>query len=165
MCDFVWFYSTHYKFYIHLPCIITQQRTTAPFYKTWILSFSDFQSPRLYQGSADCCEGYRNSDVIFLIRLSLTIHYCNQSVLAIFPDIISRSTWYSTFLLRISYLYNSTVTKVLQFWFILDLRFPDHHCHFWLHCIVTTKIWYYSLCCFVWFFIILFDGLYSFTLH
>ena len=81
------FYSTHYKVYIHLTYIITQWQTTAPLDITHIISSSDRQSPRLYQGSADCGEGYRNSDIIRLLQPSQTIHYCNQSVLEIFPDL------------------------------------------------------------------------------
>ena len=81
------FHSTHYKVYIHLPCIITQQQTTAPFDSTRVLLSSDLWKPRLYQGSADFCEGDRNSDVICLLPPSLTIRYCNQSVLTIFPDL------------------------------------------------------------------------------
>ena len=42
--------------------------------------------PRLYQGSANHCEGDYNSNIIFLLQVSHTIHYCNQSVLAIVPD-------------------------------------------------------------------------------
>ena len=76
-----------YKVFICLPCIITQQQTTAPFYITNVLSYSDRQTPRMYQGSADFCEGDRNSGVIRLLQPSLTIYYCNQSVLAIVPDL------------------------------------------------------------------------------
>ena len=79
------FYSIHYKVYIYLPCINTHRRTIAPFNITHILASSDCQTPRLYQGSDDCYGGNHNSDVICLIQPSLTIHYCNQSVLAIVP--------------------------------------------------------------------------------
>ena len=97
------FYSTNYKVYIHLTCINTQQRTTSPFDITYVISSSDRQTLRLYQGSADCCEGYRNPDIIRLLQPSQTINYCNQSVLGIVPylnifvfsitilDLISRS--------------------------------------------------------------------------
>ena len=54
---------------------------------THVLSSSDLQTPRLYQGSADLCEGDRNYDIIRLFQTSQTIHYCNQSVLAIVPDL------------------------------------------------------------------------------
>ena len=80
------FYSTHYKVYIHLPYIITQRRTTAPLNNTHVISSSACPTPKLYQGSADCCEGYRNLDIISLLYPSQIIHYCNQSVLAIGPD-------------------------------------------------------------------------------
>ena len=40
----------------------------------------------IYQGSADSCDGDFNSDLIRLLQESQAIHYCNQSVLAIFPD-------------------------------------------------------------------------------
>ena len=51
------FYSTHYKVYIHLPCINTQKRTTAQFNITDVISSGDRQTPRLYQGLAHCCDG------------------------------------------------------------------------------------------------------------
>ena len=41
----------------------------------------------MYQGPADNCEGYCSSDIIRLLQPSQTIHYCNQSVLAIVPDL------------------------------------------------------------------------------
>ena len=74
------FYSTHYKVYIHIPWINTQRQKTAPFEITHIISFSNLQTPTLYQGSADFCERYSNSDIIRLPQPSQTIHYCNQSV-------------------------------------------------------------------------------------
>ena len=64
-----------------------QQRTTAPFHSSHVLSSSNRQTPIMYQGSADSFEGDRNSDVIRLLQPSLTIHYSNQSVLAIVPDL------------------------------------------------------------------------------
>ena len=81
------FYSTHYKVYIHLPCINSHRRTTAPFVITHVISSSNLQTPILYQGSDDCYEGYRNSGIIFLLQPSQKINYCNQSVLAIVPDL------------------------------------------------------------------------------
>ena len=81
------FYSTHYIVYIHQPFIITQIQTTASFEITHVISSSDRQTPRLYQGLADFCEGDRISDIICLLQQSQTIHYCNQSVLAIVPDL------------------------------------------------------------------------------
>ena len=79
-------YSTHYKFYIHLPYINTQRQTTATFDITHVISFSNLQTLTLYQGSADLCEGDSNSDIIRLLQPSQTIHYCNQSVEAFVPD-------------------------------------------------------------------------------
>ena len=127
------FYSTCYKVYIFLSCINTHRRTVVPFDITHVLSSSDRQTPRLYQVSADCCGGYRNSDVIHLLQTYLKIHYCNQSVLAIVPDLnivvwsitifisFRKVPWYITFLLPVIYLYNSTVTKVLQCCFVTRL--------------------------------------------
>ena len=51
------FYSTHYKVYIHFPCINTQKLTTAQFNITDVISSRDRQTPRLYQGLAHCCDG------------------------------------------------------------------------------------------------------------
>ena len=73
------------KVYLYLSCIDTQQRAKAPFGKTPIISSSDHQKIGLYQGPVNICEGDRKSDLIFLIKKSQAIHYCNQSVLAIFP--------------------------------------------------------------------------------
>ena len=81
------FYSTHYKVYIHLHCIITQKQTTAPLNITHVISPSEHQTPRLYQRSADRFEGDRNYNIIRLLHISQTINYCNQSVFAIFPDL------------------------------------------------------------------------------
>ena len=80
-------YSTHYKVYIHLPCINPHRRTTAPFYVTHIISYINHQTPILYHGSAGCCEGDRNFNIICLLQQSQTIHYINQSLLAIVPDL------------------------------------------------------------------------------
>ena len=117
-----------YMVFIYLPCIITQQQTTTPFGITHIISSSNHQTPILYQGSVDCCEGDRNSDIIRLLHPYQTIHYCNQSDCPR-PEHISlryynfwshfkEVTWYSYFLLIASYLYKSTWTKILQFWFV-----------------------------------------------
>ena len=81
------FYSAHIKVYIHLPCINTHPQKTASFDITNIISYREFQIPRLYKGSANFCEGDRNSDRIRLLRPYQTIQYCNQSVLAIVPDL------------------------------------------------------------------------------
>ena len=146
------FYSTHYKVYIHLPWINTQRRTTPPFDITPVISYSDRQTSRLYQGSSDCCRGDRNFDIICLIQTSQTIHYCNQLVLAIVPDLnilvfsitifdlISISALVRLCLLRESYLYNSTGLRFYIFGSLPDSRLRDWHCHGWVHCIVTTKI-------------------------
>ena len=66
-----------YKVFIYLPYINTQQRTTAPYDSTHVLSSSNRRMLRLYQGSADRCEGDRNLDVIRLLQPSLIIHFCN----------------------------------------------------------------------------------------
>ena len=107
-----------YKVYIYLPCINTQKLTTSPFDETPVISSRYHQTTGMYQGSADRCEGDRNSNIIRLLQQTQTIHYCNQSVLAfvldlnipVFSitvvDIISRSSLVRFSLLRASYLYN-----------------------------------------------------------
>ena len=90
------FYSTYYKVFIYLPCINTQRRTTALINITLVLSYIDHRTPRRYQGSSSHCEGDCNSDVICLIQPFLTIHYCNQSVLATIPD-LNIYFWYYDF--------------------------------------------------------------------
>ena len=105
------FYSAHYKVYIHLLCINTQRQTTASFDITNVISSSNRQMPRLYQVSADCCEVDRNYDIIRLLQPYQTIHYCNQSMFVIVPDlnIFGRSitiiglTWIST-LVKVFYI-------------------------------------------------------------
>ena len=119
------FYSTHYKDYMYLSCINTQWQTTAPFNINHVLSYRDPRTPRLYQGSASHCEGDCNLDVICLLQPYLTIHYCNQSVLAIVP-------------------YLNIFIWSITIFYLISRRY--RHCHTWLHCIVTTKIWYYGLC-------------------
>ena len=84
---YFYFYSAHYKVYIHLPCINTQQQTTYSFDITSIISSSNRQTSRLYKGSANCCEGDRNSDIFRLLQPYQTIHYCNQSMFVIVPDL------------------------------------------------------------------------------
>ena len=81
------FQSTHYKISVHLPCIITPLPKTSSFKNFHFISSSDRQRPILYQGSAYCCEEDRNSDIMFLLQTSQTIHYCNQSVFKNFPDL------------------------------------------------------------------------------
>ena len=75
------------KVCICLPCIKTQQRATAPFDNTTVKLSSYHRKAGLYQRSADCCEGDINSDLICLLWKYQTIHFCNQSVLAIVPDL------------------------------------------------------------------------------
>ena len=117
---FFCFNSTRFKVYIHLPVINTQRQTTASFNITPLISSSEWQTTGLYQGSADCCDGDHISNIICLLQPSQAIHYCNQSGLAIVPDlkifvfsivifylIFKRAlVWFS--LLRVIYLYNST---------------------------------------------------------
>ena len=81
------FYSTNFKVYIHIPCINTQRQKAAPFDDTSVILSSDRHNTGLYQGSANCCEGDHNSDIILLLQQYQKIHYCNQSVLAIVPDL------------------------------------------------------------------------------
>ena len=114
------FYSTHFKVYIYLPFINTQWQTRSPFDDTSIISSSNHWKTVLYQGSSYCFEGDGNSDIIRLLEKSQSIHYCNQSVLAIVQyqiifvfsitivDLISRSDLLLFSLLRESYLYNPT---------------------------------------------------------
>ena len=146
------FYSTHYKVYFHLPFINTQRWTTAPFDITHVISSSNWQTPILYQRSANCCEGYDNSNIISLLQPYQKSHYCNQSVLAIVQDLnifgwsiiilISfwESPWYINFLLHARYLYDLTGIRFYIFVLIPELHLSDHHCHGWVHCIVTTTI-------------------------
>ena len=75
------------KVYIYLLCINTQQQNTTPFDNTYVISSIKHQNTRLYQGSADCCEGDCKSDLFCLLQKSQAIHYCNQSVLAFVPDL------------------------------------------------------------------------------
>ena len=123
----LYLYSTHYKVNIHIPCIKKQRQTTESFYITHVVSSSNRWTPRLYQLSDDSFEGDHNADTIRLLQPSQTIHYCNQSMLAIFIVLIysfevllfyisfREAPWYSSFILCASYLYNSTGNKVLQF--------------------------------------------------
>ena len=108
------------KFYIYLLCINTQQQEKAPFDNTSVISSSNHRKTGLYQVSANCCEGDPRSSLICLLQKSQAIHYCNQSVLAIVPDLnifvfsiknvdlISRISLVRFSLLRAIYLYNST---------------------------------------------------------
>ena len=78
-------YSTHYKVYIHIPCINTQHQNIVPSNITHVISSSDWELTRLYQGLANHCKGNRKSDIIHLLQPSKTIHYWNQSMLVIVP--------------------------------------------------------------------------------
>ena len=145
-------YSTNFKVYIHLPCISTQQQTTAPFDENPFILSGDRQKTGLYQGSADCCEGDHNSDIFCLLQQYQTIHYYNQSVLAIVPnlnifvfsisiiDIISRSAMIGFSLLCARYLYNSTELRFYIDCLKSSSRLCDCHCHGWVYYIDTTKI-------------------------
>ena len=75
------------KVYIYLSCINTHRRATEPLDDTPVISYIEHQKTGLHQGSADCCKGDQNSDLICLIKKSQEIHYCNQSVLATVPDL------------------------------------------------------------------------------
>ena len=81
------FYSINFEVYIYLPCTNKHQQATAPFDNTPVISSSDHQKTGLYQGSHNCCEGDSNSDLICLLQKYQAIHYCDQSVLAIVPDL------------------------------------------------------------------------------
>ena len=53
------------KVNIYFPCINTQRRATAPFDEIPVISplQRKLWTTGIYQGSADCCEGYRESDL------------------------------------------------------------------------------------------------------
>ena len=55
--------------------------------QVYVIKPSDHQKTRIYQGSADFFEDYCNSDLICLLQKFQAIHYYNQSVLAIVPDL------------------------------------------------------------------------------
>ena len=118
-----------YKVYIYLTSINTQRWTTAPFDNTPIISSRNRQTTGLYQGSDNCCEVCCNSDIIILLQQFQTIHYCNQSVLYIVPDLnifvfsitifdlILGSALVQFSLIRASYLYNLTgLSFYIFFW-------------------------------------------------
>ena len=65
----------------------TQRQTTAQFDINHVILLSDHQTPRLYQGLKYCCEGDCTANIICLIQPFQTIHYCNQLVLNIVPDL------------------------------------------------------------------------------
>ena len=88
---FVWyclvFIQLILKICFCLTCINTQKWAIEPFDDTPVISSNNHKKTGLYQGSADRCEVDRNSAIIFLLQQYQAIHYCNQSVLAIFPDL------------------------------------------------------------------------------
>ena len=145
-------YSTHFKVYIYLPCINTQQQTTVPSDDTSVILSSDHQKTGLYQGSADRCEGDCNSDLICLVHKYQAIHYCNQSVLDIFSDlnifvlsitivdIISKSALVRFSLLRASYFYKSAGLRFYIFCSEPASCLCDRHLRGLVHYIDTTKI-------------------------
>ena len=53
----------------------------------YVIKPSDHKKTGLYQGSDNRCEGDRSYDLIRLLQQSQSIHYCNKSVLGIFPDL------------------------------------------------------------------------------
>ena len=144
--------NLHFEGLLYLPCISKHRWTTETFDKTTVISSSVHQKIGLSQGSADRCEGDRNSDLIRLLRKYQAIHYCNQSVLAIFPelnifvfiiaivDIISRIALVQVSLLRASYLYNSTGLRFYILFSEPASHLCDSHRHGWVHYIDTRKI-------------------------
>ena len=127
-------YWTHYKVYIHLPCINTQKKITISHHSRPIIKWP--QNTKTVSGIANHFKGERNSNMIYLLWPSQAIHYCNQSVLSIVPDLnifvfsitivdlISRSALVRFSLLRASYFYNLMglrfsfflVTSILSLW-------------------------------------------------
>ena len=81
------FYSIRFKVYIYLLFINTQRQAKAPFEENPVISSINHLKTVFYQGLANHCEGCCNSDLIRLLQKYQAIHYCNQSVLAIFPDL------------------------------------------------------------------------------
>ena len=157
------FYSSHYKVYINLPCINTQQQTIAKLNNNPIVSFRNHRTIGLYQGSIYRCERYRNSCRICLLQPSHKIHYCNHSVLEIFLglnktvfsitefDLILRSAQMWLCQLRASFLY---ISKWLSFYFFLFVTGIATFCSplSW----VSLPYWYYKklfygLCDIFWF--------------
>ena len=128
--------------------------------QVYVIKPSDYQKTELYQGSADHCAGDRNYDLICLLQQSQAIHYCNQSVLSIVPDLnifvfsikifdlIPRSALVQFILLRASYLYNLTGLRCYLFCLEPASRLCDCYHHRWVHYIDTTKI---TLLGFVWY--------------
>ena len=163
------FYSTRNKVYIHLSCIIAQQKTLSQFESTLVLSSCNLRTSIMYQGSDVHCNRDHNSFLICLLQPYLKFVSCNISVLVIVPN-LNILVWS----IKMFFLILRNVLAIFISWQRLwfynfrsspDLHLWDLHCHKRVHYIVTTKILYYLLFCFVWFFIIFFDSLYSFTLQ
>ena len=114
------FYLVHFEgFYIFTPHQHTAMKKSS-FNNTSVISSSDHQKTGLHLGSANRCERDFNLNIISLLQQSYTIHYFNQSVLAIVPELIIfvfsnmiidhilRSALVRFSLLCESYLYNLT---------------------------------------------------------
>ena len=124
---------------------------SAPFYDTSVISSSDHRKTVLYQRSAYCCEGDRNSDIIRMLQKYQAIHYCNQSVLVIVPDLnifvfiimivdlIFRSALVRFSLLCARYLYNSTGLRLYILCSEPISHLCNRHCRGWVHYIETLK--------------------------
>ena len=99
---FVWFRLVFIQLVIRFisiyPASTNIDEKMALFNINHFYSSSDYQTPILCQVSANYCGGYRISDVIYLLQRYLTIHYCNQSVLAIVPD-LNIVVWSITFII------------------------------------------------------------------
>ena len=157
------FYSTHYKVYIHIPHIIKKWWTKAPFNINHVISYSDLQTPRLYQGWTDRCEGDCNLDIVRLLQPYQIINYCNQSVLVISPDlnifvwtiiivnIISRKcpgTVLFYYVLAICITWQGL--RFYNFGLLPYSRLRNLHCNRWVHCVVCVKnLLRFVLCCLV----------------
>ena len=123
----------HYKTYIHLPCVNTQQITTEPFNITHVISCSDRQTTILCQGSIHCCEGDCRTNIIRLLQPSQTSHYCNKSVLSIVTDLnifiwsiaifdlFLRSALVQFFSITCYLFVSLDGAKVLHIWFVTGL--------------------------------------------
>ena len=133
----------------------------------------------MYQGSADRCEGDHKSDRICLLQPSQAIHHCNQSVLAIVPDLnififsvtifdlISRSALTRFSLLHARYLYNSAGIRFYIFCLLPASRLRDFHCHGWVYYIVLQR-YSFNFCAILsgfWSFILKFISIYPESTH
>ena len=139
---FFGFCWSHFKVYIHLPCINTQRPTKAPFSKT------------LHQGSGNNFDWDHNSDIICLIQISQVVQYCNEWVLDIVldlnifffsitsSDIILRSALIQFWLLRASYFYTSTGQRLYIIFSEPAFCLCDIHCHEWVNYMENMKAWF-----------------------